>query len=408
MNTQQYDVLVCGNGIAGLASALACARQRLHVAVLAPSRTIQHNLGDDYHPRIYAISNQSQQFLNRLGVWSAMPQERITEVQKMRVAGDMGGCFTFDAYQAVMQHLAFIVESGEIEFALMQSLRVLGVDFIEDSFDRVIGQEAVTASGQRIAFDLLVGADGSKSRVRHGCGISAKYTPYNDKGLVCQFNTELPHCGQAFQWFDGNSVMALLPLPDVHGKPQVSLVWSMPDSEAAVWLDMDPEEIRAKLPLAVGRVSQGMLGRLQMLSPLRGFPLTLGKSDLIANHVALVGDAAHQVHPLAGQGLNLGLADVETLDQVIREREDFRSVGDARVLDRYKYRRSAALMQMRLVTDGLHKLFRQQWPAAGLLRNVGMSLLNYSPWMKRRLVQSATGPDDAYEAGQTTSSRTRH
>lgn len=391
MSEAKYDVVVCGAGVVGLATALSLARQQLKIAVLAPESKPQHNLGEQYHSRIYTLSGRTQAFLQQLGVWQSLPQDRITPVEAMQVRGDQGGQVVLDAWQAVMSELAYTIESGELEFALLNALRIFGVDFIHDSFVQFNGTQVTTEAGCNISCELLVGADGGQSRVRQACSIESNSRPYDDIGLVVQLGVEKPHNHKAYQWFIDHGVIAFLPLPDTRSGHQVSLVWSLPKAQAQQWLAKSSEAIEEELPAALGALTQYALGDLSVNSRLLGFPLTLNKTAMIGNRVALVGDAAHSIHPLAGQGLNLGLNDVEVLSQVIKQREHFRKIGDYRVLSRYKLRRSEDLFKMRLVTDGLYKLFNQTFPGSGIIRNLGMSIFDKSPWIKRSLVQAASG-----------------
>ena len=388
-----YDVVVCGAGIAGMAAALQLAKNQIKVAILAPQIQPRHNLGEQYHPRIYAISLASQNFLESLGVWQMMPAERRNPVRQMEVHGDLDGVIVLDAQESQMLELAYIVESGEIENALYNALKVYGVPWIDDtfkSFEQWQGQ-IECGSGQIIKAKLLIGADGARSTVRQACSIRHEFKAYGDTGLVAQLNVEKPHLDTAVQWFGDFGVLAFLPLPDTQDGHQVSMVWSAPQHLAAKYQAMSPEELAERLPPALQAIAQRRLGELSLRSPMFGFPLTFESSGMIGPSVALVGDAAHRVHPLAGQGLNLGLGDVETLCKILIERESVRDINDLRLLQRFRNQRAEAIFNMRFATDGLYRLFAIRSPMVAMARNAGLKVVDKMPFLKKYFVRSAAG-----------------
>ena len=392
-NNAVYDVVVCGAGIVGMAAALQLAKNQFKVAILAPKTQVQHSLGEQYHPRIYAISLASQQFLESLGIWSMMPDERRNPVRQMEVHGDLDGVIVLDANQSQMLELAYIVESGEIENALFNALKVYGVPWVDDkfkSYEQWAGQ-IDCESGQQLQTKLLIGADGARSTVRQTCSIRLESKAYGDKGLVAQLTVEKPHLDTAIQWFGDFGVLAFLPLPDTSDGHQVSMVWSAPQHIAAKYQAMSPEELAQRLPAALNAIAQRRRGEVKLRSRMFGFPLTLESSGMVGPGVALVGDAAHRVHPLAGQGLNLGLGDVETLCDVLIERESVRDLNDWRLLQRYKHRRAEAIFNMRFATDGLYRLFAINSPMVAMARNTGLKLVDKMSFLKRYLVRSAAG-----------------
>jgi ubiquinone biosynthesis UbiH/UbiF/VisC/COQ6 family hydroxylase len=306
----------------------------------------------------------------------------------MRVFGDGGDELTFDAYGAAVERLATIVEEAELLRVLdaacdyQPSIRRVDQSFVSCSAERDRAQVALTAGACDAA--LLVGADGSNSSVRAAAGISAETKPYRQVALVANFTCERPHLGTAWQWFTSEGVIALLPLPGDY----VSLVWSAPDALA--------NELRALAPQAlaerVAERTQRVLGGLTPKGPVHAFPLRrIMVRNVIGPHLALVGDAAHVVHPLAGQGLNLGLQDVDALLQAVAQREPFRSVGDPLVLRRYARARAEAVGLMRLTTDTLSQLFAVDDPLVRRIRNTGMTLVNRIKPLKSRLIRQALG-----------------
>ncbi|MCD0506168.1 UbiH/UbiF family hydroxylase, partial [Bordetella petrii] len=309
----KHQIIVCGAGIVGLASALALARRNQRVALLAPQTTVPAADPDAYHPRVYAISPASQRFLAELGVWDAMPGARIMPVQGMEIHGDADGRVDLNAWQAAQPQLAWIVESGEIERVLMQAVRMFGIPWLNERCVAYRDGAVETSAGERLRAELFVGADGAASPLRTAAGIPHTSKPYDDTGLVAHLDAERPHQGVAFQWFRDDGVLALLPLPDTSAGPQVSMVWSMHNAQAQALQALEPEAQAARLEYLLEHAAQGRLGRLRMRGKLHGFPLTLDQARMTAPGIALAGDAAHRVHPLAGQGLNLGLGDVEAL-----------------------------------------------------------------------------------------------
>jgi len=387
----KHDVIVCGAGIAGMASALALTRVGVSVALLAPRRAPAPMQGEQYHPRVYAISEASQALLASLGIWDAMPQERITPVDAMQINGDRDGQVVLDAWQAAKSHLAWIVESGEIERALFQALTIYGLPWIDDTMQAWQPGQVTTAGGLTLQAQLFIGADGARSALRSAAAMAHQKKDYGDQGLITHLTCEKPHMNTAYQWFSNHHVLAFLPMPDTSEGHQVSLVWSVDDATADRFLQMDETTLGRALPEALNEVAQGRLGTLKVRARLHGFPLTLEKAQMAAQGVALVGDAAHRVHPLAGQGLNLGLGDVKALTQVLNEKEAFRSYGDLRVLERYARTRAADVMAMRVATDGLYQLFSRDLPALPFLRNAGMNLVQQLAWVKRQLIAGASG-----------------
>ena len=384
------SIVVCGSGIAGLACSLALARAGFHVDLIGPASAVPAAEPHAYHPRVYAISTASQQFLARLGVWGMLDAARVTQVEGMEVHGDAGGCVQLQAWQAAQPVLAWIVESGELERVLQQAVRLCGVAWHGEKFDRVQADTVITDTGRALRAGLVVGADGAASPVRTAFHIAHTSRAYGSTGLVAHFTAERAHQNTAMQWFTGDSVLALLPLPDTPDGHQVSMVWSMPDSPAAELRALPQDGQDAALRSRLQAVTAGRLGRLTMRSPLLGFPLFLDNSAMAAPGAALVGDAAHRVHPLAGQGLNLGLGDVRALLQALQDKEPYRGVGDLRVLQRYRRARAEPVLAMRLATDGLHSLFAAPATPWAWARNAGMRLVDGAPLVKRFLIAGAS------------------
>ncbi|MGB7400932.1 FAD-dependent monooxygenase [Castellaniella sp.] len=389
------SIVVCGTGIAGLACALGLARAGFSATLLGPRQVPAARHSDDYHPRVYAISQASRDLLDSLGAWRLMDFNRVSPVESMEIYGDAQGHINLSAWQDVREALAWIVESSELERALQQAVQVLGIPWCEDHFvgldTNAAGVQVHTRQTGTIQAQLLVGADGARSPVRQAAGIHHDYTPYGDMGVVAHLDLQYPHQQRACQWFTGDSVFALLPLPDTAKGPQASLVWSMPQGQAQAWMAQDEPAQQAFLATHAQAITGGRLGKLTLRSRPQGFPLTFERTAMVAPGVALVGDAAHRVHPLAGQGLNLGLGDVRTLVQVLLARGPHRLPGDAQVLACYRRRRAEPVLAMSLATHGLHRLFGSGWAPLAWVRNQGMQMADQIPFIKRRLIQAAAG-----------------
>jgi 2-polyprenylphenol 6-hydroxylase len=385
---QTFDAAVIGGGLVGKTAALALTQTGLRVALLA-----QHcaPLAPDavFDSRIYALSSSSQALLERLRVWQALDIKRLSPVYDMRVYGDAHAELHFSAFQAAVPQLAWIAESSLIEQALDSALRfqpnVTWFDARAQGLDvQANGATIGLANGNVLEADLVVGADGAHSWVRAQIGSKVDRRDYRQTGVVANFKAERPHGETAYQWFRDGEIIALLPLPDGH----VSLVWSAHTEHAEQLMALAPERLAAE----VERVTMSALGALECVTPAKGFPLALQTVDrLVAPRVALVGDAAHLIHPLAGQGMNLGLRDVASLADVIAKKEAFRDLGDMVLLRRYERSRSEDIRALMIATDGLQRLFAVPGFVARAVRNVGMSFVGAQPLIKRWLVSSALG-----------------
>jgi 2-octaprenylphenol hydroxylase len=386
-----FDIAVVGAGVAGLAVAVGSAQLGLRTVLVGPRAPVHRaDATAPFDARIYAIALSSVALLEQLKVWPAVDASRVQPVAKMRVFGDAGNELSFDAYQASLPRLATIVEESELLRALGAAAGFAsGLERIEAPFDALQQHGDVArlllAGGQAIDARLVVAADGARSAVRAAAGINAHEQPYEQTAVVANFACEKPHQGVAWQWFDpAEGVVALLPLPGDH----VSLVWSAPRLLAEA-LAADEANLASRL---VAR-AQPCLGALTQVGPAQSFPLRRITVDrLIGTRLALVGDAAHVVHPLAGQGLNLGLADVSELLRVLAGREDWRDPGDAVLLRRYERSRAEPVGLMRLTTHALARLFARDDAFSREVRNLGLSAVNALPPLKNALIRHAAGP----------------
>ena len=380
----EFDLAVVGGGPVG--ASLACAARGLSVALLAREQRVPRPAsGEGFDERVYALSPGNASFLESLGVWQRLPPARLAPVQAMRVFGDDGASvIEFDAYRAGVPVLAWIVEDGVLQDALWAALAVdifapAQCEALEFRDEAV---ELQVAGGQRLAARLIVGADGADSFVRRAAGIAAAETDYGQTAVVANFRCERAHGGTAWQWFQGGPVLALLPLPGEH----VSMVWSLPSAQAQRAMRLEPSALAREVETA----SRQALGALEAVSMPKSYPLRrVSARRLVARRTALVGDAGHVIHPLAGQGMNLGLQDVRALARVLHEREPMRDPGELALLRRYERSRAEPIVAMDTVVDGLLTLFRAGNPLASRLRNAGLNLTDRLPVLKNTLMRRA-------------------
>ena len=352
-----------GGGPVG--ACLARAARGMAVALLAQQRPAAP--ADAFDSRVYALTPGNAAFLRELDAWP----ERATPVHAMRIYGDESSMLEFDAYAAGVPELAWIVEDARLQAALWRDL-----DFVAGECREMrIGHDQVTLSldDRSIEARLVVGADGANSLVRERAGIAVRERDYGQRAVVANFRCAKPHRSTAYQWFQRGAVLALLPLAGDH----VSMVWSR---------STPLDDVGA----AVEEASGGVLGALELLGPPRSFALRrLAAERLVVPRVALAGDAGHVIHPLAGQGLNLGLHDARELAQVLRSREPQRDPGELGLLRRYERARAEPILAMDTMVDSLFRLFGADSAVAARLRNAGLNLADRLPVIKNMLMRQA-------------------
>lgn len=366
------DVLVRGAGAVGLAAALALARQGLRVSLLGPVGTTPGRQTPDI--RAYALNRASVQLLIELKVWEAIAPSARTQVHDMRVEGDDGAAvLEFSAWHAALSELAWIVDAAALDAALADAVR----------FAPHVERVAAPVSA---ALTLL--AEGKDSATRTAFGARMARQAYGHQAIAARLETSRGHAGLARQWFRSPDVLALLPMDLPRPGCGLALVWSVPDERAAQLLSLSDEAFEAELMQATA----GAAGELRLQGTRAAWPLSIGRAEpMHGPGWLLLGDAAHVVHPLAGQGLNLGLADVASIARVLAEREPWRSPGDDRLLARHARARAMDTLAMGTLTDGLLHLFAHPSPWVKELRNRGLGLVNHVSPLKRLLTRAALG-----------------
>ncbi len=379
------DVVIIGGGIVGASTALALSHGGLSVALVEASLPQENNA--EWDSRIYAITPGNAEFLRDLGVWNALDASRINPIHAMQVWGDpSNGPLNFDAYSAGVAELGFILENRLMHTALWKALeQVQDLEVLCPARCSALefGKDAVQLTledGRNLSTKLIIAADGANSWVRKQAGVEVVAESYHQLGVVANFETEKPHGNIARQWFKDDGILAWLPLLG----NRISMVWSAFEPQAATLLELTPEQFCH----TVAEAGHHSLGAMNSITPPTAFPLVLQRNQsMIAPRLAMVGDAAHQVHPLAGQGMNLGLRDVQVLVEVLLKTQ--RDVGDWATLRRYERARKADVFAMSSVTDGLQKLFNNNDPMLGFLRNTGLRMVNHLPQVKRALMARA-------------------
>ncbi len=381
-----FDVVIVGGGLAGASLAAALADSNLRLALIERKQPVAPS--PEWDSRVYTLTPASVAFLDGLGTWSRVATERITPIYDMRVFGDDGRSrLGFSAYESGVLQLAATVESGRLHRALWQSLErqrnlsLLCPEIPLELRRREDRVEIDLQGGGSIAAKLAVGADGADSWLRRAAGVEVQSESYAQQGIVANFACAQTHRNTAYQWFRRDGVLAYLPLP---GR-RISIVWSTPDVYARELLALPPAELCRRVAEAGG----GVLGALETLTSPAAFPLMRMKArHLVQHRIALIGDAAHVVHPLAGQGVNLGFGDAHSLTDVLRRAPD---AGDRLLLRRFERARAENILAIRWITDGLFRLFAADHAGVSRIRNSGLNLADSIPVIKTLLVRHAIG-----------------
>lgn len=367
------DICIRGGGIVGHVLALLLARERLRVGlVVAPAPAAQADV------RAYALNQRARALLQDLRCWPEAPE--VTPVAAMHVKETGGGAVHFDAGLLAVPALAWIVDVPALEARLAQAVRF---------------QPQISLLDAASDATLTVVCEGRASTSREQFGVEQDVTAYAQWAIATRLQAELPHQQVACQWFTPQDILGLLPMGGEGGN-LLGAVWSIPADQKDVLLELAPDMFEDRLFSA----SEGRFGRLRLASARLAWPLqraTARQWSGVRDGRAwvLAGDAAHAVHPLAGQGLNLGLADARLLAQEIHGRDYWRGVDDPKMLRRYERARKAEVALMTSATDGLQQLFGRSGSAWQSVRNWGLRGFDASGLLKTWVARQAMGLDPA-------------
>lgn len=388
----QYDVLIVGGGMVGLTLACALGRDTMRVAVIEYAEPQDISGSSDYQLRVSAINKSSQQVFETIGAWSAMLARRASAYQYMHVWDATGnGKIHFDAADLGTDVLGHIIENRAVQFSLYEQCRQLEtVDMFCPAQVECIeylpqGSKVTLHDGQILQARLLVGADGAESKVRQSANISINKSAYQQKAVVAVVKSTKDHQSTAWQRFLPTGPLAFLPLTD----GRCSIVWSADNVRADELLAMSDETFCRELEQAFDYT----LGKVESIGERAAFPLIRRHADnYVKNGLALIGDAAHTIHPLAGQGVNLGILDAAALAEVLLQaRTRGRDMASLMTLRKYERWRRADNSLMMYSMSGFKNLFSNEQISLSLLRNAGLNLVHSMGPVKHKFMRHAMG-----------------
>ena len=407
---ESYQIIIVGGGMVGSALAASLANTDISIALIEPNAA-QHppeqKLSSEkllsekiscaeYDTRVSAITAQSEALLTKLGIWQAISEQRKSPYQGMTVWDAEGtGEVNFNANELHVPCLGTIVENREIVWALQNAVeQAHNITVIRDCVSHIDNQDehgqtpVFLASGNTLKTELLVGADGALSRIKQWGEFANCEWDYQHHAIVATIEVEQSHQLTAWQRFRPEGPLAFLPLGS-HNDKTCSIVWSTNEEECQQLLALDDEAFCQQLGLDF----EQRLGQVLNVGPRAAFPLRQRHAkNYVVSGIALIGDAAHTIHPLAGQGVNLGFKDVIALsEELLRANKAKLSLGDLNVLQRYERRRQGDNLLMMGAMEGFKRLFAAEQPLIRLLRNEGMRLFNRASAVKQHVVMQAMG-----------------
>jgi 2-octaprenylphenol hydroxylase len=388
------DIIIIGGGMVGLAVAGLLADTRYQIKIIERSAP---TLTEETANRVSAINAASQKMLEKIGAWEKIPADRLSPYDKMQVwEKDSFAKIGFDnndplIKQLGLSQLGYIIENQHIQYALWQQVSQLSNVEIILSSPQTLGVSDNGAfltldNGEMLSAKLIIGADGANSWLRRQRSIPITSRDYQHTALVCNVKTTEPHHQTARQIFSPDSILAFLPLPDEY---QCSIVWSLPPERAQQLVGCDENEFNKALTIAFDNA----LGLTQLQSSRAIYPLTARYArDFAQSRIALVGDAAHTIHPLAGLGVNLGFADAQCLAEELKKLvEQGKDCGEYRHLREFERQRKLEATKVLAAMEGLKQLFSGDNPLKKLVRGIGLSLTDQLPPVKRFLISQAVG-----------------
>jgi 2-octaprenylphenol hydroxylase len=385
MKQIETDIIVVGAGLVGLSAAIALAKQCKKV-VLVNAKPDKFEKTQAWDARIYALSPETETWLNALEVWPAVDASRVNAIDAMHLWGDEEAV-VLNCNDANLPKLGVIVENKNLMHALWQQINALGVTVITDSTCAFLenAEQHITLhleNKTKIVAKLIVAADGVNSWVRSQANIGVKQKSFHQTAIVANFSTEKNHQNIARQWFAPHETLALLPLVGQNA----SLVWSVSTEKAEELLELSSNDLAAK----VQACSQNELGELKAIGKIISFALNQQTAtSLIVERVVLVGDAAHQIHPMAGQGVNVGFRDVMALEFILANAHAMQDIGEHGFLRKYERARGADIAVMNTLTTGLDALFASESRMMKKVTNWGLRQLNRQASLKKLLIQQA-------------------
>ena len=391
-----FDVVIVGAGVTGAVMAALLAARRLsapgRVALIADAFA-PAAARPDWDVRVFALSRASERLLEACGVWNTLPAQRVFAYERMcvwdaRADHQAGASVSFDCAEIGEPNLGFIVDGHDLQRQCLQAARGCGTVLIEGTVESIVaGDSGVSVrlrDGRDVRGELLIGADGINSKTRGLLGVGTAGHGYQQDALVAHVRTSKTHRSTAWQRFIATGPVAFLPLPDGRS----SIVWSASLPEAERLRALDDAAFGAALTAASGAV----LGDCEVSSRRLSFPLKLQYAlEYVRPRAVLLGDAAHVVHPLAGQGLNLGLLDCAVLAEVLGEGGSAGYFGEHRLLRRYERRRRSENLLAAAALDGLEQLFSNVDPVSAAVRGAGLRAVDRLPYLKQAFARAALG-----------------
>ncbi|MDQ7048463.1 MAG: UbiH/UbiF/VisC/COQ6 family ubiquinone biosynthesis hydroxylase [Enterobacterales bacterium] len=407
MIQNRYDLILVGGGMVGLAMAAALAPSGLSMLVVEkqpldqqlPASLLQTDIikPQDFALRVSAISPANRLFLQNLGAWQHLAPNRMASYQQMRVwDGDGQGSIHFSAAELAQADLGVIIENHLLQAALLKQINSFGnvtfcfshsVESLDQQTDAVsLDLTDTDGNSQSISAQLLIAADGAHSKIRQLLGISHSEMDYQQTAFVANVNTQLPHQDTAWQRFTAFGPVAFLPLPQAN---LCSVVWSLDSDKAEQVTVLKPIDFAQQLQAAF----ESRLGDVELVSDFAGFALVKRHAkDYLSHRVALVGDAAHTIHPLAGQGVNIGFQDVQQLSQLILQLQyEKRDWGLQANLRPFERARKTENLIMQNAMSGFKNLFASDNMLLTMARNLGMNLLDNNQFIKNEVIKKAIG-----------------
>jgi len=386
------DIIIVGGGMVGACMALAAARKGFQVTLLEPRQPSLEWTGDDFDIRVSALTRTSETILSNLDVWHSMQQRRVTAYENMHVWDRKGfGEIHFAAEDVGAPNLGHIVENRVIVAGLWeQIIHQANIKHVADveiaSIEREGGlTKLISSNDDVLSASLVIGADGARSSVRELVGLTASTSSYDQEGVVCTVKAEQGNASTAWQRFMPTGPLALLPMNEEY----FSIVWSTSPEQAQSLVNASEESFNQELTQA----SEAVCGKLSVVGDRAAFPLRkLNAERYVMDGVALIGDAAHVIHPLAGQGVNLGFLDAAMLMDVLTEARAHReSIGAMGVLRRYERARKGHNLAVQSAMDGFKHLFSNNNPALSLIRNIGLGVAHHVSPLRRQFERVALG-----------------